>query len=106
MLQGVVAGGGGGLAGIGIGVRQVGRSRAGQAAVGHGKAEQGLPDRVELAAGILQGSGFALGAQAEHQAAGEQGDDDQHHGQFDQREAMLRGGRVLPHRVFSRRVGR
>jgi hypothetical protein len=80
--------------------------RAGQATVGHGEAEHGFLDRIKLAAGILERGGLTLGAQAEHQAAGEQRDDDQHHGQFYKGKTVLRSGAAMLHRGFSRKVDR
>ena len=77
---------------IDIGIREVGDGGTGQAAVGQGEAEQCLTDVFQLALGIDILRGVALGRDTKQESAGQQGDDDQHDGQFDQREAVVAVG--------------
>ena len=74
---------------IGVGVGQARLGRTGQAASGQSKTGQGFADGLHLALGIDVLRRVALGRDAQQQPAGQQGDDDQHDGQFDQREASV-----------------
>jgi hypothetical protein len=75
--------------GIGIGIRQVGDGWTGQSASGQGEAGQCVTDSLQLALGIGVLRRVALGRYAEQESAGQQRDDDQDDGQFDQREAVV-----------------
>ena len=66
--------------------------RAGKPVIGHGKAEQGVAGVGQDLVGIAKIANILLGRQRQQHPAQQQGDDEHHDGEFDQREAVTERG--------------